>query len=435
MEIAIVSGILAGLWPAFGGSKADLNLALREGARGSTGSRLQQRLRSIFVVAQIATALALLVSANLAARGLSGILHSADAYDPGHTLILAVNLPAASYSSESARARFFQQATERFAGLPGVQSAATFSAFPLSNNGVDWEDFQIEGRVAPDAAHSPNAVMQSVSPEYFDLMHVGLKQGRNFTDGDTSSSLHVAIISEKLARRSWPGQSAIGKRIQVGEPDSREPWLEVVGVATDVLFDWTNESPEAVIYRPVSQAPMPEALFGLRVSGAPSAFSGVARQQLAALDPMLPAFDVMTLDDAIHESLAGNSQIAGMMGILSFIALVIAVVGVYGIVAFAVAARLHEFGIRMALEAQKRDIFLLVMRRGALLAAAGFAVGGPAAFAMGKLLSGGLFGIGGTPVSILCAVSAILIGVTLIACWLPARRATQVDPLIALRYE
>ncbi|HUK31468.1 MAG TPA: ABC transporter permease [Candidatus Acidoferrum sp.] len=435
MAIAILSGILAGLWPAFGGSKADLNLALREGGRGSTGSRLQQRFRSIFVVAQIATALALLVSANLAVRGLRGILHSADAYDPGHTLVLAVNLPAASYSNESARARFYQQATDRLASLPGVQSAAMFSAFPLSNNGVDWEDFQIEGRVAPDAAHSPNAVMQSVSPGYFGLMHVQLKQGRNFTDGDTSNSLGVAIVSEKLARRSWPGQSAIGKRIQVGEPDSREPWLEVVGVAGDVLYDWTNESPEAVIYRPVAQSPMREAFFGLRVAGAPSSFSDAARAHLATLDPLLPAFDVMSLDEAIHESLAGNSQIAGMMGILSFIALVIAIVGVYGVVAFAVTARLHEFGIRMALGAQKRDIFLLVMRRGALLAAGGLAVGGPAAFAMGKVLSGGLFGIGGVPTSILVAVAAVLIAVTLVACWIPARRATRVDPLVALRYE
>jgi putative ABC transport system permease protein len=435
MAIAIVSGILAGLWPAFGGSKADLNLALREGARGSTGSRLQQRFRNIFVVAQIATALALLVSANLAARGLRGILHSADLYDPGHTLILAVNLPAASYANEPLRARFFQQATDRLAGLPGVQSAATFSAFPLNNNGVDWENFKIEGRVAPDTAHSPSAVMQSVSPAYFDLMHVQLKQGRNFTEGDTSNSLHVAIVSEKLARRSWPGQSAIGKRIQVGEPDSHEPWLEVVGVANDVLYDWTNESPEAVIYRPVTQAPLAEAFFGLRVAGAPSSFSDRARAQLAALDPSLPAFEVMSLDDAIHESLAGNSQIAGMMGILSFIALVIAIVGVYGVVAFAVAARLHEFGIRMALGAQKRDIFLLVMRRGALLAAGGLAVGGPGAFAMGKLLSGGLFGIGGVPTSIFVTVASVLIGVTLVACWIPARRATRVDPLVALRYE
>jgi putative ABC transport system permease protein len=435
MAIAIVSGILAGLWPAFGGSKADLNLALREGARGSTGGRLQQRFRNIFVVAQIATALALLVSANLAARGLSGILHSADAYDPGHTLILAVNLPASSYSNEAARARFFQRATDRLASLPGVQSAATFSAFPLSNNGVDWEDFQIEGRVAPDAAHSPNAVMQSVSPAYFDLMHVQLKQGRNFSDADTSNSLRVAIVSEKLARRTWPGQNAIGKRIQVGEPDSHEPWLEVVGVANDVLYDWTNESPEAVIYRPVTQAPLSEAFFGLRVAGAPSTFSDAARAELATLDPLLPAFEVMSLDDAIHESLAGNSQIAGMMGILSFIALVIAVVGVYGVVAFAVAARLHEFGIRMALGAQKGDIFLLVMRRGALLAAGGLAVGGPAAFAMGKLLSGGLFGIGGVPTSIFVSVAAVLIGVTLVACWIPARRATRVDPLVALRYD
>jgi putative ABC transport system permease protein len=435
MAVALLSGVLAGLWPAFGGSKADLNLTLREGARGSIGSRLQQRLRSIFVVAQIATALALLVSANLAVRGLRSITHSADSYEPGRELILAVNLPAARYADDSARARFFQQATDRLKSLPGVQSAATFSAFPLSNNGVRWEDFQIEGRVAADAARSPNAVMQSVSPDFFELMNVHLMQGKPFTEGDTSDSLHVAIVSEKLARRSWPGQSAIGKRIQVGEPDSHEPWLEVVGVAADVLYDWTNQQPEAVIYRPVSQAPQAEALFGLRVSGTPSSFSEGARAQLAALDPKLPAFEVMSLDEAIHESLAGNSEIAGMMGILSFIALVIAVVGVYGVVAYAVTARLHEFGVRMALGAQRRDIFFLVMRRGALLAAGGFAVGGPAAFALGKLLSGGIFGIGGVPVSIFAAVTAILIGVTLVACWIPARRATKVDPLVALKYE
>jgi putative ABC transport system permease protein len=433
MTIAFMSGILAGLWPAFGTSKADLNITLREGGRGSTGTRLQQRLRSIFVVAQIATALALLVSAVLAARGLNRVMHSADVFEPDRALILAVNLPASRYANDAARARFFQRASERLGILPGVQSAATFSAIPMSNNGVNWESFQIEGRVAPDAAHSPNAVLQSVSPEFFNLMHVHLVQGRNFSTADTSDSLHVAIVSEKLARRTWPSESAIGKRIQVGAPDSHEPWLEIVGVASDVLYDWTNQFPEKVIYRPVAQAPQPEAIFGLRVAAAPSSFAEAARTQLAALDPLLPAFEVMPLDEAIHESLAGNSQIAGMMEMLSFIALVIAVVGVYGIVTFTVTTRLHEFGIRMALGAQRRDVFLLVLRRSAFLALGGLAVGCPAAFAMGKLLSGGLFGIGGVPISMLLSVAAILTGITLAASWIPARRATKADPLAALR--
>jgi putative ABC transport system permease protein len=202
-----------------------------------------------------------------------------------------------------------------------------------------------------------------------------------------------------------------------------------------VLFDWTDTLPEAVIYRPVAQAPAAETFFAIRGPGDPNTFSKPATEQLAKIDPLLPAFSVMSLSDAISEQLSGNAQIAGMVAILGMIALVIAVVGVYGIVAFAVAERMHEFGIRMAMGAERRHIFALVIRRGALLAAAGLGIGIPSAIALARLTNSGLYGSGPMNPLIFAGVAAILAGAALAASYVPARRATKADPLEALRYE
>jgi putative ABC transport system permease protein len=435
LAIALFSGLIAGLAPAIGRSKTDVNSALREGGHGFSAGRVQQRLRSIFVVAQVATALALLSGAGMAVRGLRGIFRSASPFEPDKALIFAVSLPASRYPDDASRKRFYDDVLQRLSTIPGVQSAAALSSVPLSNNGVTWSDFQIEGKIAKDAAHSPGAVMQSVSPNFFSLMHVGIAQGRGFTYQDRADSSRVAIVSSRLAAVNWPQESAIGKRIRVGDPDSHEPWLEVVGVAADVLYDWTNTRPESVIYRPVAQASLAESLFALRVAGGPYGFVQPARAQLAGVDSQVPAFAIMSLSDSISESLVGNSEIVGMMQIMGMIALVIAIVGVYGIVAYAVAERSHEFGIRMALGAQKWDVFRLVMRNGLLLAIGGVAIGVPVSWWLGTLLSGGLFGVAGMPIDLLAAIAALLVGVTLTACWLPARRATNADPLVALRHE
>ena len=437
LGIALLSGVLSGLAPALGSSRPDLNETLKEGGRSSTGGRSQRRLRSVFVVAQIAVALVLLVVAGLFVKGLRGMLSSGDVFEPQRVLVLSVNLPKARYADEASRARFYRGALERLSSVPGVQSAEAFSSIPLSNNGVTWSDFQIEGKPAPDEQHSPGGILQSVSPEFFPLLHIPIREGRALNAADQEGGLPVALVSQKLASRYFPHESALGKRIRVGPPDSPNsgPWLVIVGITGDVLYDWTNRAPEAAIYRPVAQAPLAESQFAIRVSGDPSAFAQTVRAQFETIDPLLPPFGMMSLSDAIHESFAGSSQTVGMMAILGMLALIIAVVGVYGVVAYAVAERMHEFGIRMALGAQRRDIFLLVMRRGAFLAGVGLAIGIPSALAMAHLAQGVVFGASATDPPTYLGVAATLLAVTFLACCVPAAHATRVDPISALRYE
>jgi putative ABC transport system permease protein len=437
LGIALLSGVLSGLAPALGSSRPDLNETLKEGGRSSTGGRSQRRLRSVFVVGQIAVALVLLVVAGLFVKGLRGMLSSSDVFEPQRVLVLSVNLPNARYADEASRARFYRGALERLGSMPGVQSAAAFSSIPLSNNGVTWSDFQIEGKPAPDEQHSPGGILQSVSPEFFPLLHIPIREGRALNAADQEAGLPVALVSQKLASRYFPHESALGKRIRVGAPNSPSSgaWLVVVGVTGDVLYDWTNRVPEAVIYRPVAQAPLAESQFAIRVNGDPAAFAQTVRAQFETIDPLLPPFGMMALSDAIHESFAGSTQIVGMMAILGMLALVIAVVGVYGMVAYAVAERMHEFGIRMALGAQRRDIFLLVMGRGALLAGVGLAIGIPSALAMAHLAQGVVFGASATDPLTYLGVAVTLLAVTFLACYVPAARATRVDPISALRYE
>ena len=437
LGIALVSGVVSGLAPAMGTSRPDLNETLKEGGRSSTGGRAQHRLRSVFVVGQIAVALVLLVVAGLFVKGVRGMLTAGEVYDPRNVLVLSVNLPQARYEDDASRAHFYRDALGRLSAIPGVQSAAAFTSIPLSNNGVTWSDFQIEGKPAPDEQHSPGCILQSVSPEFFPLLHIPMREGRAFNAADQESGLPVALVSQKLASRYFPNESALGKRIRLGAPDAPNsgPWLVIVGITGDVLYDWTNRAPEAVIYRPIAQAPLAESQFAMRVNGDAASFVQAARAQFETIDPLLPVFGTMSLSDAINESFTGNTQIAGMMGILGILALIIAIVGVYGVVAYAVAERMHEFGVRMALGAQRRDIFLLVMRRGALLAAAGLAIGIPSALAMAHLAQGVVFGASAADPFTYLAVAIGLVAITFLACYVPASRATRVDPIRALRYE
>src|SRR5205823_10958654 len=241
-------------------------------------------------------------------------------------------------------------------------------------------------------------------------------------------------VSQAFASRHWPNERAIGKRLKLGPADTA-PWLVVVGVTGNVLYDWTARVPEPVVYRLVAQAPLPAAEFTMRVNGDAAAFADPARAQLAAVDPLLPAFNVMSLSDAVSESLSGSSQFVAMMGMLGLLALAIAVVGVYGVVAYMVAARTREFGVRMALGARRVDIVRLVLRRGIGLAATGIAIGIVAAIAATRLVRGLMFGAAADEGLIWVRVVILLIGVTLLACYGPARRATKADPLTALRAE
>jgi putative ABC transport system permease protein len=435
LGIAFVAGVLAGLAPAMRGSRTDLTEALKEGGRGSTAGSVRQRFRSVLVASQIAVALVLLIGGGLIVKGFRKLIAGQESYAPHNMLTFQVSLPQSRYADAGKRELFYRQALEKLRAMPGVTSAAAFTTFPLSNNGVVYTSFQIEGRPVENSSSMPWGVLQTVSPSYFPMMHVPVLDGREFAQQDRESMPAVAIVSQKLARRYWPNENALGKRIQIGEPAPHGPWLTIVGIAGDVLYDWTNQQPEATVYIPYAQVPAQDSLLAIRASAISENLGKDVQAQIRSIDSELPIFEVKTLSDAIHESVVGLGYTADMMAGLGVIALAIALAGVYGVMSYAVAERTHEIGVRLSLGAQRHDVFWLVSRRALFLTAAGLAAGLPLSVWLAHLLTGLIYGTSALDPATFIAIPALLCGVALVACYIPARRAIEVDPMVALRYE
>jgi putative ABC transport system permease protein len=417
--------------PALRSALARPNDTLKEG-HGGTPSR--HRVRNLFIVGQIAVAFTLLIVAALFVNGLRGLLDQGAAHDPQRVLVLSVNLPQARYADAESRQRLLAATLDRLAAIPGVRQAAAFSAIPLSNNGVTWSAVDVDGQPPPSALPRFGAVVQSVSADYFAMMRVPLQRGRLFDRGDRPGTQGVAIVSAVMAERYWPNRDAVGRALKLGSGADAQS-LVVVGIVGDVLYDWTNRAPEPVVYVPFTQMPRAATQFGIRVDGEPAAFVDAARTQIAAIDPLLPVFGAMSLANAIRESLVGTSQIVVMTAILGGLALLIAVVGLYGVIASVVAAQTREFGVRMALGATRGDVFRSVLRRGLGLGVVGVGSGVLLAMAATRGVRGLFFGAGGNDVWIWIEVAIALTVATVLAACVPAHRATKTDPIAALKTE
>ena len=376
----------------------------------------------------------MLVIGTLFVRGQRELLRLHEIPDADRVVVLNVNLPPARYPDEGSRSRFYDAALQGFAAVPGVVAAATCTTTPLSNNGTTWARVDIEGHDASPLAPAPYVVAQSVSPDFLHLMGVPLRDGRTFNEDDRAGTAHVGIVSEAMAQRYWPNGGAVGKRVRFTERGT-SGWLEIVGVAGGVLYDWTHRVPEDVVYQPVAQAPRAASTFTVRVAGDATRSVKALSEQLEQLDPLLPVFGVMSLHDAIAESFAGTTQISTMMNLLGGLAFVIAVIGIYGIVAYTVAARTREFGVRMALGARRVDIFRLVMRHALKLSAWGVCAGVAAAIAATRVTQGLMFGAASATTATLIGIAILMSMTTLLACCAPARRATRADPVNALRVD
>ncbi|HEV2388851.1 MAG TPA: ABC transporter permease [Candidatus Acidoferrales bacterium] len=433
LAAAVAAGVLAGLAPALESSNPDLNETLKEGGRGGSAGRARRRWRSVFVVAEIALSLILLIGAGLLVKGFRALTGLNDQFEPDSLLTLRVDLPHYRYGDIRARALFYQQALRGLAALPGAQAVALATNVPYGDD-AEWGGFAIEGRPTRPDEH-PGAYWEIVNPDFLGILHVPLLQGRPLTDQDGPGAAPVALVSETMVRKYFRGENPLGRRIKLNTVSSPAPWATIVGVVADVKYDWTVKEPQPAIYQPVAQSAEDGAYLMLRASGDPASLAGAVQERIASVDPDLPVTDVLTMAQVISQSVIGIGYVAVMMAVLGLVALVLACVGVYGVMAFAVGERTHEIGIRMALGAERNQVLRLVVAQGFWLTAIAVAIALPASLGLARLLAGLLFGVNATDAPTFIGISALLMLVALAACYIPARRAMQVDPVVALRHE
>lgn len=429
--IAVLAGILAGLAPALGQSRPDISNALKEGGRGGPG-RASHRLRSVLVVAEVAVSLVLLVGAGLLVKGFRALVDAQLQFSPQSLLTMNIALPMSKYGTQPKRAQFLQQVLAQLSTIPGVKSASYSTAVPNSD-AQSYHTYTAENMpFVMDVGHV--ALRESVSPSYFRTLGVALLHGREFTDADGPNSQRVAIVSRSTAEHYWPGEDPVGKRIKDGQPDSKNPWLTIVGVVADVKYSAYFPINSAV-YFPYAQDADTNGAFLLRTAGDPLTFVPAARAKIANVDPDQPIYEPKTLAKLAQEELIGISFVATMMAALGLIALVLASSGVYGVMAHSVTERTHEIGIRLALGAEPRQVLRWIAGRGIRLAAIGLAIGFVLALVLAKLLASLLYGVSSADPMIFAVVPVALALVAIAACYWPARRALRVDPIVALRYE
>jgi len=431
---AVATGIAFGVAPALAVSKPDLNQSLKEGGRSSGDGSRRNRLRSALVVWEFALALVLLVGAGLMIKTLVRLGQVDLGFNPQNVLTMRIALLGSRYKEPGAQAEFFKQLLERMKSLPGVRWASVSRGLPVE--GWNGMGFVTEENPSPPPNEEPDANYLVIGPDYFRVMGVPLLEGRLFTDQDTNESARVVIVNEKLARKQWPGQDPIGRRLRM-DGNNNSPWLTVVGVVGNVRTQWPFPDFLSELYVPYTQYPwllFPRHLIVRTVSN-PTGLATAIAHEVKALDKDQPVSDIRSLDQLVAEAVAQQRFAMVVLGAFASLALVLAAVGIYGVMAYSVTQRTHEIGLRMALGAQPGDVLSLVVGRGLILTLVGVGAGLAGALALTRFLSSLLYEVRPTDFGTFAAVSLLLIGVALLASYIPARRATKVDPMVALRYE
>jgi putative ABC transport system permease protein len=429
--ISILTGIFFGIFPALQLSKTNVNETLRDEGRGSTGGHRRGRLRGSLVVVQVALSLMLLISTGLLVRSFSRLLSVDPGFDPQNVLTMNVSLPTVKYAEPQKQIAFFDDLLRRVSALPGVRSAAISAALPLVPKRIT--PMLPEGQAEVPLGERPFIIVEAISPSWFKTMHVPLQAGREFSDADNATAPKVVIVNQALARRYWPNENPIGKHIAVG----RQPAAEVVGVVTDVKNRGLAVDSQPQVYMAFPQLAWGNMNLLLRTVADPHAMVSAVRAQLAALDSDQPVTNIQTVDELIDNTQARRRSLLLIFGGLSAAALVLAMIGIYGVLSYSVAQRRQELGIRLALGAEKSSILRLVVGYGLTLTVLGVAIGLICSVAlswiMASLLSGVLYKVSARDLTTFSVAPLAFLVIAALASYLPARRATQVDPNEALR--
>ncbi len=432
LAVGVAAGILAAIVPALQASRSDVNNLLKEGGRSGTASRGQSRLRSLLVGSEVALALVLLVGAGLMAKGFRRLLNSDLGFDRYHVLTCHVALAESKYRDAAGIREYYDQLVSRLQALPGAQSAVVAASMPGS---WSWDLTTYRGEDQPPAAPGElrTAVSQTVTPDYLQTLRIPLLAGRFFTAQDGADSAPVAVVSNLLARRIWPNQDAVGKRIRLG--NEKQPWRTVVGVAGDIKMSSWDTAPAPTSYVPFVQSPRASSALAIRTAGDPLALAAAARAAVAGLDPDQPPYDVRALEQLISDNDSGVEFAAGFMVVFAVVALVLAAAGIFAVMAYTVRQRTHEIGVRMALGAQRGDMLRMVIGYALRLGGIGLAVGVPVAIALSRLISSVLFNVVRMDWPVLAGLTLLLGLTAAVAAYVPARWAAKADPMEALRYE
>jgi putative ABC transport system permease protein len=436
LAVSIFTGVLFGLAPALQVSKTNLNIDLKEGSRGASAFR-RSRVRSVLVVAEVALSLVLLAGAGLLLRSFVKLRGVPLGFAPDHLLTLPIALPETKYQTKVQVQSFYNQLIERTQSLPDVKSVAAGTGLPLLGS---WDIVVTPERQVDSGGKSlTTAFFAGVTPGFHRTLCISLVKGRLFTDADNGRTAPVAIVNESMARRYWPNQEVLGKRFKWGPAESSRIWITVVGVVANLKQNNLAADVSPGVYLPIPQMPQDSAIRGfylaIRTTSDPTAIVSNLRQIVRSLDPELPLFQVRPMEEVLSESVAPRRFNMLLLAAFAGLALLLASIGIYGVMSYSVSQYTHEIGIRMALGAKAADVLHLIIRQGMGLVIIGLGIGTAGALTLTRVMSSLLFDVKPWDPLTLTSVSVLLAAVAFAASYIPARRATRVDPMIALRYE
>jgi putative ABC transport system permease protein len=433
--VTTATGVLMGLVPALQASRADQREALQQGTRGSLGLT-RNRFRSLLVVSELALAFVLTVSAGLLLKSFWRALQVDPGFNPQNLYTADFRLSGPQFQDDQSVVLFEREALDRVRSIPGVQASAIASVLPITGALGEWDQrgFHVEDRHIP-GAEVPSVDTYFVSPDYLRAMDIAVLRGRSFTDADADNPSPVALISETAARQMWPGENPLGKRIQLGGRDEKKPWATIVGVVADVHQYGLDSPVTPQVYELYSHQAFSNPIFVIRSNLSPSALARAVQDQVAALDKSVPLYNFSAMNQFFVESLAQRRFTMQLLSCFGLLALLLAALGIYGVMSYGVGQRTGEIGVRVALGAQPRGILKLVARDGMRLAGFGLLAGVAAALSLSRVIASQLFAVGASDPITFLGVALLLAIVAFVACYFPARRAMRVDPLVALRYE